>query len=128
MNANNAESPTSPERMNSETSSIQPSSSQTTPSSSPEVSLSNSESTPPSGKSFALVPDTDFDTAPLRGLVDNPMDTLNLEELRAKVVRIRQLRTPQVFKAEVEAEGRTSKDKASVARMAKQAEAFGDLL
>jgi hypothetical protein len=70
----------------------------------------------------------DFETAPLRGLIDLPMDAMNLDELRAKVIRIRQLRTPQVFKSEVEAETRTSKDRVSATRMAKQAEAFGDLL
>src|SRR5690348_16270065 len=106
MNANNAESPTSPVPMSSETSSTQPSSSQTTPSSLPEVSLNNSVSTPLSGNDCVQPPTEHFDTAPLRGLVDNPMDTLNLDELRAKVVRIRQLRTPQVSTAEVEAEGR----------------------
>lgn len=113
MNADNVESSTSQSQNNLGNSSSPLGSSQQTQSLSPEQSLSPSE---------------DFETAPLRGLLEKAMDELTLDELRARVIRIRQLRTPQVFKAEVEQETRQVKDKPSAAKLAKQAAEFGDLL
>jgi hypothetical protein len=113
MNADKEESLTSQSPQSSENSSSPSGSSPETP------SLLTETNSPPF---------EDFETAPLRGLLEKAMDEMSLDELRERVMRIRQLRTPQVFKAEVEAETRQAKDKPSAAKLARQAEAFGDLL
>jgi hypothetical protein len=50
-----------------------------------------------------LKEDDDFNTAPLSGLCPSPWHLMSLEEKRAHVTRIRQMRQSfQVFKSEVE--------------------------
>lgn len=93
-----------------------------------EESLTSQKQPSSENSSNPLVLEEDFETAPLGGLLEKPMDELTLDKLRARVIKIRQLRTPQVFKAEVEAETKATKDKPSAEKLKKQAEAFGDLL
>jgi len=79
--------------------------------------------------SQSVSPTEDFETAPLRGLLDKPMDEMTNEELRARVMEIRRLRTtPQAFKAEVERSTKQRTAKASEKKIEKRLEALGDLL
>lgn len=129
MSAENEESLTFQRQPSSENSSNPLASSQETPVLSQEKNLTNFESNPLSiNESSQVQEEEDFETAPLRGLLERAMDEMSDDQLRERVIRIRQLRTPQVFKAEVEQESRQVKDKPSEAKLAKQAEAFGDLL